>query len=277
MIYIESEENKKILSRILSKVVLENEKITIPYSVNQKQIRGNFGKNRIEKIAIKITKKVSQCYCKNVILENKLKKNKCLLNSLYSKNVNIVNGKIVYQVLLAKIVEYITLKNNMDIAEQTISFCINKSNRHIEEVIKKIATKCKRINIVTNNRDKFKSFEEEVVNTTGTILNVSNNRKKALLKSSIVINFDFPSELLNKYNINNEAFIINVTYSNIELKKRYGGIMIDGYNMKGDSINCKYDKKDELEAMLIENKITKEALEKQTDILNLCRSGEVVY
>ena len=44
----------------------------------------------------------------------------------------------------------------------------------------------------------------------GIILNLSNNRNKSLIKAEIIINVDFPEEIINKYNIYNNAIVVNI-------------------------------------------------------------------
>jgi len=51
------------------------------------------------------------------------------------------------------------------------------------------------------------------------------------LKSEIIINIDFPQELINKYKIYDKAIIIN-THEKININsKRFNGININSYNI----------------------------------------------
>lgn len=64
------------------------------------------------------------------------------------------------------------------------------------------------------------------------MLNISNNKKKSLMKSEIILNIDFPSELINKYRVFDNSIIINVS-DNIDLNsKRFSGININFYKIK---------------------------------------------
>lgn len=64
------------------------------------------------------------------------------------------------------------------------------------------------------------------------MLNVSNNKKRSLTKTDIIINIDFPEELINKYKIFDKAIIVNVN-DKIDLQsKRFNGININYYKMK---------------------------------------------
>ena len=78
-------------------------------------------------------------------------------------------------------------------------------------------------------------------------------------KSRIILNVDFPSELINKYNINENAIIVNLK-GNVKIKsKRFKGININDYEItysnkelyfEDYSILEKYYKKDIYEALI---------------------------
>ena len=100
------------------------------------------------------------------------------------------------------------------------------------EVIIDIAKNVKRLNIVTNHVEKCNKIEEYLYNEFGVMLNVSNNKEKSLLKSNIIINIDFPEELINKYRICDKAIILKIK-DNVDLKrKRFSGININSYKIK---------------------------------------------
>ena len=61
------------------------------------------------------------------------------------------------------------------------------------------------------------------------MLNISNNKRRSLLKSEIIVNIDFPEEILNKYIIYDKAIILNIR-DKINIKsKRFNGININYY------------------------------------------------
>lgn len=64
------------------------------------------------------------------------------------------------------------------------------------------------------------------------MLNVSNNKKRSLAKADIIINIDFPAELINKYRIFDKAIIVNVNDKIDIQSKRFNGININYYKMK---------------------------------------------
>ena len=86
------------------------------------------------------------------------------------------------------------------------------------EYIKQISSEYKVINIVTNNVKEFKKIEEIIFKTEDVMINITNNKKKGLMRSQIILNVDFKTELLNQYNIPEKAILINLP-GNIQIKK----------------------------------------------------------
>ena len=108
------------------------------------------------------------------------------------------------------------------------------------ENIKNLARKYKTINIVTNHIEKFKKLEKQLQENEGIIITITNNKKKSLMKTQIILNIDFPKELINKYNIRDDAIIVNVKGKIKINKKRFNGLNINDYE-----IDFREDKKDE--------------------------------
>ena len=82
----------------------------------------------------------------------------------------------------------------------------------------------KNIKIVTNNVERFKNVEQKIQEILGILIRITNNKRKGLANSQIIINLDFPEELINKYAINPEAIIVNIG-QNVKIKsKKFKGI-----------------------------------------------------
>ena len=64
------------------------------------------------------------------------------------------------------------------------------------------------------------------------MITITNNKRKSLLKSEIILNFDFVQEVLNEYNIYENAIIINIEGDIKILKKRFNGINVNNYEIK---------------------------------------------
>ncbi len=227
----ESDKNKifKHLEVIEDKIII-NKKVE---KINKKDI------NKINII-------LNNMKCNKVIISKKLKDNGILKNSLYSNNINIVNGKILYKMLLEKIIETTCLNNNINPKECQISFTVNYLDSNITQTIKNISKTFKSLNIVTNNINSFKQLKENFYYNEGIIITVTNNKRKALLKSALIVNYDFPEDLINKYSIYDNSIIINTEEPINIHKKRFNGKMINDYNIilkKNSDIEIELQKK----------------------------------
>lgn len=100
-----------------------------------------------------------------------------------------------------------------------------------KEIIIEIAKSIKRLNIVTNHINKFQKIEEYLYNEFGIMLNISNNKRRSLLKSEVIINFDFPEEIINKYRIYDKAIILNISGKINLQSRRFNGININYYKI----------------------------------------------
>ena len=72
-------------------------------------------------------------------------------------------------------------------------------------------------------------IEDYLYNELGVILNITNNKSKSLSNANIIINIDFPEEIINKYEINSNAIIVNI-FNEIKIRaKKFNGININYY------------------------------------------------
>ena len=168
---------------------------------------------------------------KQIILSENLKKDNEFFNLLQSNNINIINGKWLFKILVPEIVEKIVKKNNLKKEELQVIFTVNRSTPQIEDYIELFSKNFKRVGIVTNHISKFKKIEEKLYKNNGILITVMNNRRKSLLKSDIIVNMDFPKELLNKFTINDSATIITVEEAVEIKKKRFCGNVINDYEI----------------------------------------------
>jgi hypothetical protein len=111
--------------------------------------------------------------------------------------------------------------------------------------IRKISKEYKRVNIVTNHIEKFKKIEKQILEKDGIMITIGNNKKKGISKSQLILNVDFPSELINQYNIYENAIIVNIK-GNVKItKKRFNGISINDYEITYKNTDeFDYDKKE---------------------------------
>lgn len=189
-------------------------------------------KNRI----IEISKLNKKYFINKIVLSKQLEDNKILKSYISKYNVEILNGRWLFKYLTIKILEYISKKQNISLEEKNVAILINNNIDINLNLIKLIATKVKRLSIITSNISKFKYIEEKLYDEYGIAIEVSNNKRKSLLKTDIIINIDFEEEILNRYKINNTAIIINMN-EKIKINSRsFNGININYYNIRYKNI-----------------------------------------
>lgn len=188
------------------------------------------------KMVQKIKKKLGIA---KLILSKELKQDKEWINLFYSNEFTIVNGKKLFQFLIDKIISKICEKNYIKMQESQISITVNDINHLNIKLIEELSEKFKICNIVTNHIHYFKKTVEKLWTEKGVVITVTNNKKKALSKSNLILNVDFPEELLNQYSIYENAILINMEEKVKIKKKRFNGKMINDYKIsfkKGSDI-----------------------------------------
>ena len=186
----------------------------------------------IHKLVKKIVKILEKLNCNKIILSNEIKKNKLFVNYLYTYGLEISDGKWLFEILSDKVLEYIISKKRLNKDEIYISILINDISSISLENIKSIIMKYKKVNIVTKHIGKFKKIEEQILENIGKSVYISNNKKKCLIKSNVILNIDFSEEEINKYNIYDEAIIVNLK-QNVKInRKRFIGINISDFEIK---------------------------------------------
>ncbi len=217
---------KSLFSKV--DVINKNEGSIFYIPTNKKQ---KICKYKINKLSRIIVKELEERGINTVILEEKLKKYERVRNNLYSQNINILDGRYLFKCLMVQILNYITHLKKQQIRNIEVSVLVNEYNSLNKEIIADIANNVKIINIITSNINKFKKLEKYFYDEYGIILNISNNKKTSLLKTPIIINLDFPEELINKYKIYDKAIIINAS-EKIEIEsKKFNGINASYYKI----------------------------------------------
>lgn len=229
MYYIREIDKPNMLLEKLNIVRLKNDEIILPIKTennNEKTM------NNLEKLAYKTNKILAKTNSKKLVLSKNIKKQKQYVNYLYAYDYDIVDGVWLFKILLPDVLEHIIKKKNLNKSNMQISILTNSISELEIINIKNIVKNYKKVNIVTFHIEKLKKLEQEILREDGIVMNIGNNKKKGLSKTKIILNLDFPQEVLNKYNINDEAIIVNFEGGiNIE-KKRFNGININDYEIK---------------------------------------------
>ena len=192
------------------------------------------------------------------MLSNSLNSVKYLKAELTNRKVHIYNGQILANYIIYNLIEYISKLKNEETYVQEVSILVNTYNKLKEETIVYLAKKLKRINIVTNKINDFNKIATYLENNMGIGITITNNKRKSLAKSKIIINIDFNEETLNQFNINRNAIIINIG-DNVEIKtKLFNGINVYDYYIEYDTeldneLLKYFDKKLIYESMISKN------------------------
>ena len=238
MYYVQESDKPKFWLKFFNAIELYEDKLILTVTESNEI---DYKKAKI--FSDKIKRILNKTGCKKICISINIKQHKQFIENIKNNQIEIVCGKWLYMVLTNEILEYILKKENMEKSKTTIAIVINKiDNECMFENIRKIIREYKNVNIVTNKIANFKKIEEQF-EKEGILINVSNNKKKAFLRSNIILNIDFSNEQINQYNIPEKAIIVSEN-ANIKInKKRFNGICINDYEIKYLNIDeFNYDK-----------------------------------
>lgn len=231
MFYIEKDDKPSWIGEKLGILKVADNTISVP-------IVKDMNENQIEKIAVRTNKKINKLSnSKKIVLSKEMKKEEKFVNYLNTYGLEICDGRWLFEILVPDIIEYVIEKKKIEKAN--ISVLINDFTDVEIENIKILARKYKSVNIVTNHIEKFRKIEQDLEEREGIIITLTNNKKKSLMKSGLILNVDFPKELLNKYNLREDAIIVNVKGKMKINKKRFNGLNVQDYE-----IDFRDDRKD---------------------------------
>ena len=206
---------------------LEDNILILPINKNKK-----VSNKKLQKIMKRIVKSNA---VKCVVLSKELNLNdefKCLLNSF---NIDILDGRFLFRFVVFYVIDFVLEKRNKKIQDIELSLLLNELDDINMRTIFEFAKKVKRLNIVTNHMELFKKVEQKLYDE-GIMIMISNNKRKSLLKSDIVLNLDFVEENLKEYKLNCNCTIINIS-SDIKIySKGFNGININNYDITFENV-----------------------------------------
>lgn len=231
MFYIEKNDKPNWLEKKLNIIKVIDNTIILPIAEDTKE-------KQIEKIAKKTKQSIEKnSNSKKIVLSKKMLKEEMYINYLNTYGIEISDGKWLFEILVPQVIEYIINKKQLKTIR--ISILINDLTDIEIENIKTLARKYKSVNIITNHIEKFRKIEK-LLQEEGIMITITNNKKKSLMKSEIILNVDYPQELINKYSVKDDAIIINLKEKIKINKKRFNGVNINDYE-----IDFREDKKNE--------------------------------
>ena len=280
MFFIEKSDKPMFWEKIFNIVKVKDNKIIVPIKNNSNENKKEITESRkqiekrMEKIAVKTLKLIKKnSNSKKIVISKELQKEEIFINHLNTYGLEIQDGTWLFEVLLPDIIEYLVKKN--DIEKTGISVLINDLNEIEYENIRMLAQKYKTVNIVTNHIEKFKKLKKNLEDEEGIIITTTNNKKKSLIKSTIIINVDFPQELFEKYSIIEDCIIINIK-QDIKIKeKRFEGLNINNYEISFK--NCEFIKENYSNSFYFKDIYEGEFYRRQTvsDIRNKIKKDKV--
>ena len=257
MYYIQETDKLNKIEKWFHIVKLENDHIILPI------VKTSLDDKMAYKLAMKTKKILDKVNSKKLVLSKRIKQQENYVNYLYSYGYEIVDGKWLFQLLIFNVLEYMIKKLNIRKEDIRIGILVNDISDLAIYVIKELVTKYKNVKIVTNHIHKFQNIEEKMIEEYGIFISVGNNKRKVLSKTNMILNLDFPTELINKYQIHNEATIINFR-GNVKIKdKRFAGLNINDYEIHWkEKENEIFYTKDMYEAIQHKNQPVEELLKK---------------
>ncbi len=189
-------------------------------NINKKYIDEKVLKKMLKKCKIEDAQFV---YSNNIKLSQNLKENK-------------YTGKIILKNMIIPLLEH--FENNLNIDFRLENIFLTVDNDKNKDIIVDLGNKCKSISLVTDNIRKLYRLDSKLNKDDNIIVSVSSNRKKALQRAKIVVNFDYDEIFFENFNINRNCIIINLSNNVLTLKNSFQGSIIE--KLEIDYIN-KYE------------------------------------
>lgn len=260
ILFIEKNDKFSKIESILNKVRLKENKIKIYKDISIINIKSKQKIiNKIKRILIK--EKVDK-----VILSKEIKENKEFINLLYSNSINISDDRWLFKMLTDEVIDKV-IKNKKK-QESELHITVNELNNINQNIIYKFSKEFKRVNIITNHIGKFKKIAEELYGD-GIIITVTNNKRKSLSKATLILNIDFPKEILNQFQIFDKATIINLEGNMKIKKKRFEGKIIN-------DIEIKTFEDEELLKFIEENNLDSYDIKDICEVLNIVPKCDII-
>lgn len=239
---------------ILKKLILLLKKIFCIITINEQKVYVLPYKEleRYSKFKLYLIKKILQKLNGKVVLSDYLNQSKTLKEMLQNANIPVIEGMLLSTYLLPEIIGYICNKMKIEEQKQEITILTKNKSKGFSELAIELAKDVKRIHIVTNRVTQFANIERDLEGILGVGCQITNNKRKSLLKSKIIINLDYLEDELNEFAINPNAIIIDVIQKVNINTKSFCGIHIYDYEIGTDSKfeHEEFQKKKVLEAKI---------------------------
>lgn len=140
--------------------------------------------------------------------------------------IKIITGKKLMEYMQFDILEYIIKKQGKDIKQEDVYIVFKKDNNLNLNFLARYIENFRMTNIVTNEVERLKNVQDNLLENDNILISVSNNKRKALKRAKYIINVNLNKAELEKYRINRNAVIIN-----IKENVKYDDTTFDGINI----------------------------------------------
>lgn len=181
-------------------------------------------KNRVKNKLVKYIKKFK---IDTLVFSEDLKEYKEEICQKMQDYIVVINGRKVMEFLQFDIMKYILEMQNKDIRQEEIYIVFKKDNSLDLNFLKIFIENFRMTNIVTNDLERLKNVQDNLLYNDNILISVSNNKKKALKRAKYILNVNLSKGELEKYKINREAIIVN-----IKEDVHYDDISFAGINVK---------------------------------------------
>lgn len=226
MYFIQEVDKPKFFQKLFSIINIKQNQLLLPVTGETISLA------KEQKLARKLIRFFEQAHGKKVVISSTIKQYSNLVNYLQEANLQIMDGKWLFRMLAIESLAFLLQTQNKKWEECQVTILANDASEVVLYTIRELAKKVKSISIVTNHREKYEKLEEQISEEVGMLLTISNHKRKALAKAQYIINFDFPEELINRYQLAEEAIILNLPGKLNISKKRFNGIVIHDYDIE---------------------------------------------
>lgn len=211
-------------------------------------------------------------------LEESLKESVCSM--LQMKNVQVLNGKKLMEYMEFEVIKYVLNKQDAKTKQEEIYIIFKKDSNLDLNFLKQFIENFRVVNIVTNDLERLKNVQDNLLENDGILISVSNNKRKALKRAKYILNVNLNKEELEKYMINRNAIVINIKENVKYSIPSFDGININYFNIKCpdefiekfEKIGDNFDTAQLYESILFSENIHKRKLD---DIYSKIKNDEI--
>ncbi len=149
------------------------------------------------------------------------------------KDYKKLDGKYMMRRHILKIIEYIFKTSNKNMNLEDIYVFVNNYTKLNIYLIEMLVERFKTVNIITENLKYYRILENKLYEK-GILITVSNNLRKGAKRAKYILNVDYTKEKFEKYNINMESIIINLTEENVFFETSFNGILVNNFEIEID-------------------------------------------